>query len=111
MLVLIHTSLSLGRPSPEAALRRLDAERRLVDELRGEREEARERRQDHGQEDAEEVRRRVAPYFKLVRDDRVRLFAARVLIVKRVRPDLSPSPGPSASTKVKVTPGIDETDL
>ena len=23
----------------------------------------------------------------------------------------SPSPGPSASTKVKVTPGIDETDL
>ncbi len=34
MLVLIHTSLSLGRPSPEAALRRLDAERRLVDELR-----------------------------------------------------------------------------
>ena len=44
----------------------------------GEGEEARERRQDHGQQDAEEVRRRVASYFKLVRDDRVRFRTTRV---------------------------------
>ena len=46
----------------------------------GERQKARERRQDHGQEDAEEIRRRVASYFKLVRDDRVRLGAARLRV-------------------------------